>query len=151
MSAAIHYLSETEGERQLPLVDQLPREEALTDRNWRTYAARHYSNPQCIGDEEFEQDMRRLKYIKKAITRYRATGDVCERLILNHMIVLSNVLGPVHACRLMFLRMSDQLDVLKPFMVMLRMIPASVSVDGRTWVTDDIVMDPRIVEVLRRI
>lgn len=128
-----------------------PTRDDLSSRNWRTYAARRYSNPQMIGDEEFEQDLKRLKYVKKAITRYRTTGELCERLVLNHIIVMSNVFGNEATCRLIFLRMPEYLDVLKPFLVMLRILPPVIVVDGITHVTDDIRMDQRVVETLRRI
>lgn len=126
--------------------------EQLTDKNWRLYAARWYRNTQSVGDEEFEQDLKRIKYVKKALTRYRTTGELCERLVLNHLIVLHNVFGPVPLSRLLFLRMSDQLELVKPFLVMLRVLPLVVpAVDGRDWVTDEIGMDDSVVERLRRI
>lgn len=128
------------------------REDSLTEKNWKLYASRHYQNPQSVGDEEFEQDMKRLKYVKKALTRYKLTGELCERLILNHLIVLCNVLGPRAMTRLVFLKMPAQLDAVKPFLVMLNVLPDRVqSVGGRDWRTDEIPMDSGVVRVLRRV
>lgn len=126
-------------------------DDSLTEKNWRTYAARRYTNPQQIGDEEFDQDMKRLKYIKKAVTRYKTTGELCERIILNHMIVLVNVVGPAAASRLIFLKMPAYLDVVKPFLIMLKILPKEMTVNGVRHVTDSIAMDENVVSRLRRI
>lgn len=129
-----------------------PHRDPLTDKNWRIYAAKNYDNTQCIGDEEFEQDLKRLKYIKKALTRYETTGELGERLILNHLIVLCNVFGPSAVVRLIYLRMNDQLSMVKPFLVMLRVLPPIVhAVAGKDWYTDEVLMDQRVVDALRKI
>jgi hypothetical protein len=128
------------------------RPEPLNERNWKLYAAKHYSNPQSWGDEEFEQDVKRLKYIKKALTRYRTTGDLGERLIINHLIVLCNVFGPTALVRLIFLKMEDHLPCIKPFLVLLSIMPDvvySVGREPRDWRSDEIAMDPTIVNILR--
>lgn len=149
--------------RKLPLrrhLEQHPQEgrpldvlrEPLTEKNWRLYAARHYDNVQCIGEDEFEQDLKRFKYIKKALTRRAATGEICERLVLNHLIVLCNVFGPQHLVRLIYLKMSDQMHLIKPFLVLLQILPPRVfNVAGRDWETDETPMDQGIVDALRRI
>lgn len=128
--------------------------EPLTEKNWKLVAARGYNNVQCCGIDEFEQDLKRLKYIKKAVTRYITTGELTERLILNHLIVLCNVFGPTLLCRIAFLKLQDQLPYVKPFLVLLSILPEvvqSVGKDGKDWVTDDIPMDPGVVKVLRQI
>lgn len=112
----------------------------------------NYRNPQCMGMEEFEADVARLKYIKKSLSRYQATGDLCERLVLNHLIVLCNVFGPKVLVRLVYLKMRDHLPLIKPFLIMLRILPDRVfAVDGRDWDTIDVPMDPVIVSALRKI
>jgi hypothetical protein len=124
----------------------------LTDKNWRIYAAKNYDNPQCIGEDEFESDLKRFKYIKKALTRRAVTGELCERLILNHLIVLCNVFGPAALVRLVYLKMADQLHLIKPFLVLLQVLPERVyAVAGKDWNTDEVAMDPEIVSALRRI
>jgi len=57
----------------------------LTDDNFFVFCARHYDK-QCHSTEEFIEDLQRIKYIKKLITRYEETGELKERLILNHLI-----------------------------------------------------------------
>lgn len=126
----------------------------LNDKNWKLIAAKLYDNPQCVGIEEFEQDLKRLKYIKKAITRYRTTGELCERLIINHLIVLVNVFGPSFTSRLVFLKMGDALPYIKPFLVMLSVLPdvlVAVGKDAKDVNTDEIPLDPGIVAILRKL
>ena len=117
-------------------------------------AAAAYENPSCYDQNEFLEDLRRLKYIKKALTRYETTGELKERLVLNHIIVLNNVFGHEVAVRLMFLKMEKQMRYLKPFLILLSVMPdvvANVGKAGRMVVTDEIPMDPGIVDVLRRV
>lgn len=126
----------------------------LDDSNFLIYCAKYYDNPHCHDTKEFYEDLRRIKYIKKLITRYIITGDLKERLILNHLIVLNNVFGPVHLCRILFLKMDKQLKYLKPFLLMLDILPDrvyNVGREGNIFVTDEIEMDQKIIDVLRKI
>lgn len=130
------------------------RLEPLTEKNWKLLAAKSYFNTQSCGTAEFEQDLKRLKYIKKSITRYKATGELCERLIINHLIVLVNVFGPVFTTRLLFLKMKESLPFLKPFLLLLSILPETVKAvgkNGENWNTDEIPLDPGVVAVLRRV
>ena len=63
--------------------------ETITDSNFQLYAAQNYYNPACIDIEEFEEDLKRFKYIKRLITRYTETRVLSTNLILNHLIVIS--------------------------------------------------------------
>lgn len=68
------------------------------------------------------------------------------------MIILINVFGPQLACRLFFLKMSDSLEYIKPFLLLLKILPAVViGVGGRDWNTDEIAMDEKLVRILRTI
>ena len=67
--------------------------EKITVANWVMFAMRNYDNPQCEGEEEFYEDIKRFKYLKRLFKKYYETGNLKERLILNHMIILSNVFG----------------------------------------------------------
>jgi hypothetical protein len=64
----------------------------LNDDNFLIYAAKAYDKPHII-QSEFEEDLKRLKYVKRLLRKYKQTGDFKERLILNHVIILSNVFG----------------------------------------------------------
>ena len=65
----------------------------LTNDNFVLFAMNHYDNPQCHTTQEFEEDMKRFLYLKKLFSRYKASGELRERLILNHIIVLYNLFG----------------------------------------------------------
>ena len=65
--------------------------EKITPQNVVMYAIKNYDNPQCEGEKEFEDDLKRFKYIKRLLSRYYDTGVLKERLLLNHLIVLNNV------------------------------------------------------------
>jgi len=126
----------------------------IDDSNFLLFCAKHYDNAQCHDTEEFYEDLRRIKYIKKLITRYIITGDLKERLILNHIIILQNVFGPDALCKIIFLKMDKQLKYIKPFLVMLNILPERiyhVGKEGNIHITDDIEMDVAIIEALRKI
>ena len=62
--------------------------EKITSENVVMFAIRHYDNPQCEGEKEFQDDLKRFKYIKRLLRKYYDTGILKERLLLNHLIVL---------------------------------------------------------------
>lgn len=126
--------------------------EILTDKNFLLFCARHYEHPH-FDSEEFFEDLSRLKYIKKLITRYIENGDLKERLILNHIIILNNCFGPEHLTRILYLKLKPQMKYIKPFLVLINAIPDLIhNVDGEHIVeTDNIPMDELIVARLRKI
>ena len=65
--------------------------EKITTENVMMFAIKHYDNPQCEGEKEFHDDMKRFKYIKRLLKRYKNTGVLKTHLILNHLTVLFNV------------------------------------------------------------
>ena len=126
----------------------------LDESNFVLYCAKHYDNPQCSGTEEFYEDLKRIKYIKKLFTRYEITGELKERLILNHIIILNNVFGPTATVRILFFKMPKYLVYLKPFFILLNILPKVVYGVGKETHninTDEIKMDMSIVEALRKI
>ena len=79
--------------------------EKITSENVVMFAIRHYDNPQCEGEKEFQDDLKRFKYIKRLLRKYYDTGVLKERLLLNHLIVLLNVFG-ADACATLLLYLS---------------------------------------------
>ncbi len=65
----------------------------ITDDEFETYAVNNYRNPNCVSVLEFLDDLNKIKYIKRLINKYNEKGELRERLILNHIIFLSNVFG----------------------------------------------------------
>jgi hypothetical protein len=128
--------------------------EVLTEKNWLLYAAKNYNNPACSDVKEFLEDLKRIKYVKKACTRYETTGELKERLILNHIVILNNVFGPQALPRILFLKMEKQMRFIKPFMLLLNIWPDiiwHVGKDGLSYHTDAIPMDQGIIDSLRKL
>lgn len=127
--------------------------EILDDSNFLLYAAKHYDNPQCHSTEEFIEDMKRIKYIKKLLTRYIENGELKERLILNHIIILNNVFAPEPLCRILYLKMKSQFGYIKPFLILLNVLPEKLyHIKNEDIIdTDMIPMDERIIESIRKI
>lgn len=124
----------------------------LTNENFVMYAIKHYDNPSCTGLKEFDNDLKRLGYIKRLLGRYRATGDIKERLIINHLVVLYNVFGVDAATNMLFFKIQDKFwPQLKPFLVFLNYMPEQVRQRNRVINSSDIILDEVIVEILRKI
>jgi hypothetical protein len=97
--------------------------ENITTNNFVMYAVKHYDNPQCEGEKEFHDDMKRFKYIKRLFKKYTLSGQLKERLLLNHIIILRNLFG-TEACvtLLLFKTQKEYLSILKSFLIFLNMI-----------------------------
>mgnify|MGYP001139613216 CR=1 FL=1 len=116
----------------------------LTKDNLIVYAAKHYYNPKCIDSEEFFEDLKRFKYIKRLLNRYRDSGVLSERLIINHLIVIFNVFGYDAGLDILELKIElDYWNVLKPFLIFLKSI--------KNTEYTNIEMDKFVVERLREI
>lgn len=124
----------------------------LTDDNFLVYCAKIYDNPQMTTSEEFIEDLDRIKYIKKLITRYVESNDLKEHLILNHIITLHNCFG-VHLSKILYLKLEKQFHCVKPFLIMLNALPEVIYNVGNynKVYTDEIPMDLNIIKALRKI
>ena len=127
--------------------------EKLDDTNFLLYAAKHYDNPQSFDTLEFYEDLSRFKYLKRLFNRYEDTGDLKERLILNHLIILYNLFGSA-TTRMLFFKLQGYHHFLKPFVVMLGFMPdviIGIDFENKTLYNSDIPMDQHVVDVLRKI
>lgn len=123
----------------------------LTDSNFVIYAAKHYENPECHTTEEFVEDLNKLKYLKKIFKRYRDTGEINTRLTLNYIIIFYNLFGVEASTAMLFFKLKDYADVLKPFLVMLNYMPRTVTIGKELVQSSSIVMDEGIVKQLRNV
>ena len=73
----------------------------ITKDNWLLFAQHHYDNPTLQKEQEFYDDIKRFKYLKRLFRKYKATENIKIRLVLNHVIVLANVFGVEAACILL--------------------------------------------------
>ena len=101
--------------------------ERLCPNNFVMYAMKMYSNPLCTGIDEFKEDVCRVKYIKRLLIKYKKNGDLKERLVLNHLIILQNVFGAEACCRILFFKLGKDLHPqLKSFLNYLNYLPKSI-------------------------
>lgn len=116
--------------------------ENLNDDNFMLYAMKSYDKPNCIMSE-FEEDFKRIKYVKRLIKRYKITGELKERLILNHIIVLTNVFGVEPAVRMLFYKIDESdYHTLKTFLLFLNFMPRYINgIKGRYINSADISVD----------
>jgi hypothetical protein len=127
--------------------------EKIDESNALLYAAKYYDNPQCFDTVEFYEDLNRFKYVKRLLNKYEETGELKERLVLNHITVLNNVFGTVGSTKLLLLKCKDQLSLIMPFLVFLNMMPESVSgigIENLTIRLADVEMDQNITNALGR-
>lgn len=116
--------------------------ENLSDDNFLIYAIKAYDKPNCIMSE-FEEDLNRIKYVKRLIKRYKTTGELKERLILNHIIVLSNVFGIEPSVRMLFYKIDvEDYEILKTFLLFLNFMPRHINgINGKHYNSADIGVD----------
>tara|TARA_B100000123_G_scaffold126767_1_gene93518 strand:- start:53 stop:415 length:363 start_codon:yes stop_codon:yes gene_type:complete len=118
--------------------------EKITPNNVLMYAIKNYDNPHCEGEKEFEDDLKRFKYIKRLLRKYYDTKVLKERLLLNHIIVLNNVFGPDACATLLLYKIQPEYwPTLKSFLLYLNIIR-----DDELKETDK---DEFVFEVLRKL
>ena len=125
----------------------------LNEGNFLMFSMKEYNNIQCIDIEEFYDDLKKIKYIKRLFNIYLNDGQLKERLILNHLIVFYNVF-PIHAgTRILFYKIEEQFwPMLKTFLIFLERMPDKIeSIRGKTILSTDIKLDEGIVTRLRTI
>ena len=123
--------------------------EKLNEGNFLIYAMHHYDNPQCHSLAEFEEDLKKFLYLKKLLSRYKNNGELRERLILNHIIVLYNIFGEA-ATKMLFYKIEENCwDVLITFLVYLDRMPETIPEYGIK--LSEIALDEKVISVLRKI
>ena len=123
----------------------------LTDANFLMFAMKEYNNQQCTNIEEFYDDLKKIKYIKRLINRFLENGKLKEILILNHLIVFYNVFDNKAATRLLFFKIEEKYwSVLKTFLIYLSMMPETVKgIRGKDIISSDIQLNQEVIDTLR--
>ena len=99
------------------------RFDELNRDNYLLFAIKFYNNPQALTKEDFDDDLKRIKYIKRLLKRYKNTNILKTQLILNHLIVLFNVFDDA-AIPLLFYSLDEDLwPCIKSFLMFLNRIP----------------------------
>ena len=118
--------------------------EKITSENVMMFAIRHYDNPQCEGEKEFQDDLKRFKYIKRLLRKYYETGILKERLLLNHFIVLNNVFGADACATLLLYKIQKEYwSALKSFLLYLNILKEDELVEVQE--------DDKVKEVLEKL
>ena len=126
--------------------------ENLTEENFMLFAAKYYENPHCTDLLEFHDDLKRIRYLKRLFKKYEQTGELKERLILNHLLVLYNVFEHRAMTRILVFKLAEQLKYLKPFLIFLNYWRTDIgNIKGKEVVDADISLDDTIVKELRLI
>lgn len=126
--------------------------EDLNDNNLMLFAMKAYDKPNAVMSE-FEDDLNRIFYLKRLLTKYYSNGVLRERLIINHLVIIYNVFGIDAATRILFLKFEGRdLEVLKPFLIFLHYLPKVVyGINGKNIDTSEILMDAGAIEAVMRL
>lgn len=125
----------------------------LNDENFLIYSAKHYDRPHIL-QSEFEDDLRRIKYVKKLLKKYRQSGEFKERLVLNHIIILSNVFGVEPTVNMLFFKVDpEDYPLLKTILIFLNYLPLHLKVTFNKYyvIQEEIPVNLQIAERLKEI
>jgi len=116
----------------------------LTEDNYVLFAIKYYDNPSAVTKEDFLDDLRRFKYIKRLINKYLKNGEVKLHLLLNHIIIVYNVFNEA-ATPLLFFKMDKEYwSIIKSIMIFLERYP---SVESET--LKEIPINEQIIKELK--
>jgi len=119
------------------------RFDELNESNYLLFAIKFYDNPQAVTRDDFESDLKRIRYVKRLLKRYKNSGELKVHLILNHLIVLFNVFNDA-TVPLLFYNLEEELwPSIKSFLIFLKRIP-----EYPKTVVDDINADENCLEQL---
>tara|TARA_A100001011_G_scaffold383114_1_gene453897 strand:+ start:1606 stop:1977 length:372 start_codon:yes stop_codon:yes gene_type:complete len=99
------------------------RFDELNEENHLLFAIKHYENPQAATIEDFEEDLKRFKYIKRLFKKYITRGELKHHLLLNHLIICFNVFGEATIPLLFYKIDKEYWSILKTFLVFLNRVP----------------------------
>ncbi len=115
----------------------------LNEGNYILFAIKHYENPHCVTREDFDEDLKRFKYLKRLLKRYVRGGQLRTHLIINHLIILYNVFGEAATPLLFFKLEREYWGILKTILLYLNKYPLGM--------LPALEEDPDVIEELERI
>ncbi len=126
----------------------------INDENYEFLIHKFYQS-KYYTQEELDEDLQRIIYIKKLISKYLRNGEINERLILNHIIILGNVFGPEFTCKLLIFKIDKSLwPVLKTFLIFLQYLPSTLqlsTIDGKICDLRDIPIDQIVLKKIKEV
>lgn len=116
------------------------------------YAAKAYDKPSMV-QSEFIDDLRHFSYVRRLLRRYRQYGELRERLILNHLIILYNLFGVPATTRLLYYYVRpEDYGILKTFLIFLDRQPEVIpGINGHDIHSSALHIDAPVDSVLRTI
>ena len=115
----------------------------LNESNYILFAIKHYENPHCVTRDDFDEDMKRFKYLKRLLKRYVRGGQLRTHLIINHLIILYNVFGEAATPLLFFKMEREYWSLLKTLLIYLNKYPIGMM--------PSLEMDPDLEEALEKL
>ena len=116
----------------------------LNEDTFILFAIKHYENPHCVTREDFDEDLKRFKYLKRLLKRFVRGGQLRIHLIINHLIILYNVFGDATTGLLFYKIDKDLWSILKTFIVFLGRLP-----EYPKTTLHDIPVDNKCLQVLK--
>ena len=114
------------------------------------YAMGNYTNPDCLGMTEFNEDLSKIKYVKRLLKKYNRSSRIRPILLLNHLVILGNVFGQTAAARMLFHKLEPEIHpTLKTVLLYLDYIDDGMIFDGL--VMSEIPMDTTLAQILRKL
>ena len=115
----------------------------LNEDTFILFAIKHYENPHCVTREDFDEDLKRFKYLKRLLKRYVRGGALRTHLIINHLIILYNVFGDAATPLLFYKLEREYWGILKTILLYLNKYPVGM--------LNDIPIDDDIQEELDKV
>jgi hypothetical protein len=122
----------------------------LNEDNFLIYAIKNYHSPGSLGMKDLEDDLKKFKYVKRLLGRYKKTGEVSERLVLNHLVVIYNVFGDAATDMLFYKLEPEYWSDLKTYLVYLHRMPLETVVSPGIKETD-IPLNNELIAILRKL
>ena len=95
----------------------------LNKDNFLLFSIKYYENPNSSTQEEFYEDLKRFKYVKRWLKKYHDSGIINSHLLLNHIIVIFNCWNDA-AIPMLFYKIEPKYwAYLKSFLLFLERVP----------------------------
>ena len=95
----------------------------LNKDNFLLFAIKNYENPNTSTEDEFYEDLKRFKYVKRWLKKYHETGDMNSHLLLNHIIIIFNCWNDAAVPMFFYKMETTYWEYLMAFFVYLKRIP----------------------------
>jgi hypothetical protein len=99
------------------------RFDELNEDNFILFAIKHYENPQAVTEDDFYDDMKRFKWIKRLLKKYKVNGEMNIHLLINHFLILYNIFGDAATPLLFFKIDAEYWSFIKTLIIYLGRFP----------------------------